>query len=97
MPSLSNAEQKVNTPPVDSDKNLTINKNAAIAGGAAAGATVVGAGALATTASAATLTSTIAAVGAGSMAVGIGVVAFVPIAVGGAVYVIWSWIDDDEK
>ena len=70
----------------ENKEKIAIDKDAAIAGGTAAGATVVGAGVAASTVSAATITGTIAAIGGGSMAVGIGVVAAVPILVGGAVY-----------
>ncbi|PTQ81935.1 hypothetical protein [Nitrosomonas ureae] len=90
VPVISNAGEDGN------GTKATINKDAAIAGGAAAGVTVVGVGAVAATASAATLTSTIAIVGAGSMAVGIGVIAAVPIIVGGSVYAAYSWFTSDK-
>ena len=74
-----------------------VEKDAAVAGVAAGGATAVGIGAAASTASAATVTSTLALVGGGSMAVGVGVVAAVPIIVGLGAYGIWSLVTDDEE
>ena len=81
----------------DQKNSTEINTNAAIAGGAAAGVVVIGAGAVASTASAAVITSTIAAVGVGSMAIGIGVIAAVPILVGGGTYVAYRWISSRHK
>ncbi len=72
-------------------------KNAAIAGAAAAGVTVVGAGVAASTASAAVITSTIAAVGVGSMAVGISVIAAVPILIGAGTYGAYRWFKSEDK
>ena len=72
-------------------------KEAAIAGAAAAGVTVVGAGVAASTASAAVITSTIAAVGVGSMAVGISVIAAVPVLIGVGTYGAYRWFKSDTK
>lgn len=74
-----------------------IHTDAAIAGAAAAGVTVVSAGVAASTASAAVITSTIAAVGVGSMAVGISVIAAVPILIGAGTYGAYRWFKSKDK
>lgn len=74
-----------------------IQKEAAMAGAAAAGVTVVGAGVAASTASASAITGALAAIGVGSMAVGISVIAAVPVLIGAGTYGAYRWFKSKEK
>lgn len=76
--------------------HASVDENAAIAGGAAATATVVGMGAAASTVSGATIVSAIAAAGAGTMAVGIVVITAAPIAIGASAYAAYKWFESDD-